>query len=615
MGFFHNLLTTSAILENPSLDQFQNAADAGGGSVTFTNSTLGGATLTKKMVGNGSFVEMKLTSLTNASSVVLALDHLNNAIYDWGSPSFDFAVYSTGGDTYYASNANTALASVHFIEASQVNDILRIVKLFSSFQIWRFRASAWTMIQATTFTYKTEFFVKVINAAAGTSKQIYDLKSSGLTEYKVNVSSSEVVAVYSDLVQATDAGSGTLTFNNAALPNGATVTKRFGGIGSYIEWTMPATLSQSSAVVMTLGEADDQNYTWSGTGSNFILAVYHSGGIVYFATYNGTASPTDTGGTVVAGDMLRIFRIGQNEVTIDKSTDSGANWTLLRRLVSLRFSKNPFIKVLNAAQAASKRLQGLTIYGQVDKVQYTIPSGYKPFFVYAGESNSGGRALNSSARAAELDVNAGVKIFDNIGLAAFNSLDIGVNNLIDHAGLTGAPETTEHAWELELSNMVDRGYLPSLVYLVKTGQGGTRAEHWQVGNTGYAGVNVWQKFLDRMASLTVFDGIESDQPYPIVFLTLGINDRLNSTAVASYKSDFQDYIDRIEVQLPGCKIVLTLIIYAGTYIGYNSAIRELALENGLEFVFPDNITTLDANHWDYRGRKNQQWRMIETVLT
>src|SRR5689334_9823752 len=62
-------------------------------------------------------------------------------------------------------------------------------------------------------------------------------------------------------------------------------------------------------------------------------------------------------------------------------------------------------------------------------------------FVFAGESNSGGIALNSDATETELAPRSSVQIMNLYsGTFAFETLDIGFNNLVDHAGLTDQPD-------------------------------------------------------------------------------------------------------------------------------------------------------------------------------
>lgn len=88
-----------------------------------------------------------------------------------------------------------------------------------------------------------------------------------------------------------------------------------------------------------------------------------------------------------------------------------------------------------------------------------------------GESNSGGYALNSEALSSELLPRSAVQILDNTGLATWQDLDIGTNNLVGHSGLSNG---STHGFELELANRAETdSFYNEPVYLVKTGQGGS----------------------------------------------------------------------------------------------------------------------------------------------
>jgi len=106
------------------------------------------------------------------------------------------------------------------------------------------------------------------------------------------------------------------------------------------------------------------------------------------------------------------------------------------------------------------------------------PAGDRPptlLVVITGESNAGGYALNSEATPEELAPRPAVQILDNDALV-FRPLAIGTNNLLGHAGLR---PTETHGFELELANRAERWPADRQpVYLVKTGQGGSRIADW-----------------------------------------------------------------------------------------------------------------------------------------
>lgn len=95
--------------------------------------------------------------------------------------------------------------------------------------------------------------------------------------------------------------------------------------------------------------------------------------------------------------------------------------------------------------------------------------------VFAGESNSGGQALNSDASKEELSAREGTHILNNYTLS-FEPLQVGVNNLLGHAGMKS--DTTMHSWELQLANKEAAGEFFDDLYIVKTGQGGSKISQW-----------------------------------------------------------------------------------------------------------------------------------------
>ena len=64
-----------------------------------------------------------------------------------------------------------------------------------------------------------------------------------------------------------------------------------------------------------------------------------------------------------------------------------------------------------------------------------VTDNYVPLVLFIGESNSGGVALNSDLAASELLPRPRVQIWDNINNDGFDTLQIGVNNLLGHIGL------------------------------------------------------------------------------------------------------------------------------------------------------------------------------------
>lgn len=111
--------------------------------------------------------------------------------------------------------------------------------------------------------------------------------------------------------------------------------------------------------------------------------------------------------------------------------------------------------------------------------------------MFSGESNSGGRALNSDLNTFEKSAKPYLQILNNQTFL-FEDLQIGVNNLIDHYGMPAYITTTEHSWENGLVKKIEDSTITDK-WLVKTGQGASTIAQWNDGEITY-----WTKFQQRV---------------------------------------------------------------------------------------------------------------------
>ncbi len=231
-------------------------------------------------------------------------------------------------------------------------------------------------------------------------------------------------------------------------------------------------------------------------------------------------------------------------------------------------------------------------------------------FVITGESNSGGSGANSSATAGELAPNPAVKILElTSGKFLFEDLDIGTNNLRDHAGLSDYYDTS-HGLELQLGNCVAANYLPDnrQVYLIKTGQGGSHVSQW-LGASDY-----WAKFQQRTAAAKT--QIPLDRSW-VVWMSIGINDGIAGTNIATWKADMISYIENIKADLPNAIILMTQFQSMPANSGYpeiNATLAEIAAVEPNVFVINTTAATATgtdgANHWNYEGLKTVSSSML-----
>jgi len=229
-------------------------------------------------------------------------------------------------------------------------------------------------------------------------------------------------------------------------------------------------------------------------------------------------------------------------------------------------------------------------------------------FVFVGESNTGGVALNAHAAHHEVGVRPAVQILNNTSLE-FEPLSIGSNNLIGHAQLTGVSDPrdggtydqTSHGWELGLANMVAPG---NTVWLVKAGQGGSHLDDWRDGGA------YMKAFRERLRASRA-----SRLPTETwVFLQIGINDRIAGTSVTAYRDGLRDLVARIRKETGPC--VLVMPGFMPQHHEFNDVVHEVCSECRGVFVDTSDVSLadgIDANHWGYRGMKEIITRMVEAA--
>jgi hypothetical protein len=228
-------------------------------------------------------------------------------------------------------------------------------------------------------------------------------------------------------------------------------------------------------------------------------------------------------------------------------------------------------------------------------------------FVFTGESNSGGIANNYQASAAEQAPRASVQIMNLAsGTFQFENLDVGTNNLLDHHGLEAYFGAT-HGFELSLANEVEAGTFPGInqVYLVKTGQGGSKLSGWNVGEY------YWNKFLQRINAAKT--QLPASRQW-VVWYGLGLNDFIQNTPVETFRTQTIAHLAKIKAELPGTIIVVTEYQASGAF-SYNQVIREIAASDPDVFLVNTNSTgaplVTDFYHYDYQAFKTVGNRMAK----
>lgn len=236
--------------------------------------------------------------------------------------------------------------------------------------------------------------------------------------------------------------------------------------------------------------------------------------------------------------------------------------------------------------------------------------------IFSGESNSGGYGFNSQATPAELQPRASVQILNNFTMN-FEDLKIGVNNKLGHTGNEYNWYTT-HGWELQLANRSDGTLLNSPnVYLVKTGQGGSRISDWAEGgiyNSGAFTANCWdtmQKRVDTAIALLKRQSGKSPKIY--LFYSQGINDAVSSTDIKVWETETKAHFSKIRVKYGNLPIIMTR--FMSEFEAYNSAINDItATVDNCYAVTTYDAALNDRHHWSYEGLKLIADRMIDILI-
>ena len=128
----------------------------------------------------------------------------------------------------------------------------------------------------------------------------------------------------------------------------------------------------------------------------------------------------------------------------------------------------------------------------------SIKSKKNILIVFAGDSNSGGNAWNSDAKAEELLEKPRLQIWRNQDNSGFEPYQTSRNSIIGHAGLSDKEyHGQRHGWDLNLANEVNAGLFGNRqLFLVKAGQGGSRVTNWT--NDEPACIKPWSILKHRL---------------------------------------------------------------------------------------------------------------------
>ena len=239
--------------------------------------------------------------------------------------------------------------------------------------------------------------------------------------------------------------------------------------------------------------------------------------------------------------------------------------------------------------------------------QPTDTTNYTYMFIFTGESNSGGETPNTSATPAELAPRSNVQILNNSSFV-FEDLDIGTNNTIDHFGITCC---TKHGWELQLANRTDslKSLYGDSVFLVKTGQGGSRLSQW----SDKSGTS-FSKFRQRVDTAEQY--LSNRNVKKVIILSLGINDMIwdnGSITNDSFRVQMIRHINNLR-SVTGGNTPVVMTKFFGEFTRMNNAIDSVAM--AMDSVYTIDTTgapTQDTAHWNYSGYKEIANRILAKI--
>ena len=402
-------------------------------------------------------------------------------------------------------------------------------------------------------------------------------------------------------------GQATVTFTPPASNGGSAIT-------GYTATSLPGSITGtgSSSPITVTGLTNGTAYTFTVTATNAV-GTSPASSASNSVTPSVPAVPDQVAGVSVTGVNKQVLigwdAPGQGgaaitDYLVEYKTSSSSTWITF----SDGTSSNTKTIVTGLANGTAYDFRVSAINsggtGTASATSTATPNAISTLaFVFTGESNSGGIGLNSDATAGELATRSSVQIMNlTSGLFLFENLDIGTNNLRDHAGLESYYDNS-HGFELQLANSTEANAFPdnSQVYLVKTGQGGSQVSQWNVGGT------YWTKFLERTAATKT--QVPTGRQW-VVWMSLGINDSIAGVPTSTWKTSMVAHIDKIKTDLPGAIIILTQFQSMG-YASYNTIMSEIAAEEPNVYVVDSTGAALrDSNHWSYSGLKTVGASMV-----
>jgi hypothetical protein len=366
----------------------------------------------------------------------------------------------------------------------------------------------------------------------------------------------------------------------------------------------------------------------AGTYQLIIDGVSCSGSASKDFTVNSTPAPPPSGVSCDNGItpfyiISTTFNKGSLTFEVNSNNFSSGKWTVLQGSTvvnSSNFSVISNIMTLSTGNIAegtySFKLDGISCNGSTNK-SFKVSAPYLPeslvsvvpcssdnvLFILGGESNAGGRALNTDLSPLELGTRDSLKIFNNDSFQ-FESLKVGMNNLLDHFTLING---TTHGLEVALANRIKQPFYSKVAYLIKAGQGKSLITDWDSSGVYYKTLVTRTQVARQLLANTAVS-------YKTVILySQGINDLLAGVSSSSWKANTKKHFQNLRNEL-GANTMIVITKFMSQYSGYNGVIDEICNELPNTFsVETGDASLVDDKHWNASGFKLIGDRMLNIV--
>jgi hypothetical protein len=239
-------------------------------------------------------------------------------------------------------------AEKYVLERSETGDFTDTVQIYEGAEL---------EYSDTGLTAETQYYYRLRAIAHGANPSNYAT---------ANATTSEGLSVeaisWSQLQNAVDSGSGTIT-GTSTIPIGGTATKKLSKAnGNYVEYIN----NSSDGAVLCLEAVDNANYRWNIITGNIILSSVY----VYMGNAHALTGQANGGGDAVidsasVNDVYRL-EISGDDVLVKKSTDNGNSYsTLLTHSGVLTGVTNIYVVAIIAA-GGSKRLNNVKGFGLIN---------------------------------------------------------------------------------------------------------------------------------------------------------------------------------------------------------------------------------------------------------